>query len=245
MTKIPVRSIFISDVHLGLKQSNAEELLEFLKRYKWNNLFILGDFFDGYKLKRKFYWDKHYSYLLRYIIGKIKDGKRVVYVSGNHDDFLRQFDITDLGHIEVVDEYIHETEHDKVLLIHGDKFDMAIHGMKWLYWLGSIGYDFLLWFNGFWEKACWLFRLPRRSLSKYIKHKVKATVSFITSFETVITKYAHDKNCDVVISGHIHTPSDKEIDGVQYLNCGDWVESNSAVVEYTNGEFEVVYYNEK
>lgn len=239
MTKIPVKSIFISDVHLGLRQSNAKELLEFLKRYKWDNLFILGDFFDGYKLKRKFYWNQDHSYLLRYIIGKVKDGNHVTYVSGNHDDFLRQFDVSDLGHILVCDEFIYCGH---VLLIHGDKFDMAIRGMRFLYWMGSIGYEFLLWFQKWWERFCWLLRLPRRSISKYVRTKVKAAVKFVANFEDVLAKYAQEKECDIIISGHIHTPSDKNINNIRYLNCGDWIEHNSAVVEHINGDFEIVYY---
>lgn len=242
MSKHAVRSIFISDVHLGLRQSKAKELLEFLKRYKYDNLFILGDFFDGYKLKRKFYWCDDYSYLLRYIIGKVKDDKKIVYVSGNHDDFLRYFDISDLGHIAVVDEYIYEPNGEKILLIHGDKFDMAIRGMRFLYLLGSKGYDLLIWLQGWWEKFCWLFNIPRRSLSKYIRTKVKAAVNFVASFEDVMVKYAKDKGCSVVIGGHIHTPNIIKKDGITYYNCGDWIEHNSAVIENLDGSFEIVYY---
>lgn len=242
MTKQNIKSVFISDVHLGLKQCKAKELLKFLKKYKYENLFILGDFFDGYKLKRKFYWCDDYLYLIKYIIGKIKDGKNIVYISGNHDDFLRKIEISDLSHIKVYEEYIYQSNGHKILLIHGDKFDMAIRGMTFLYWFGSYGYDFLLWFQSFWEKICWLFRLPRTSISKYIKKKVKYAINFVTSFEEIMIKYANDSKCDIVIGGHIHFPHKRTIDHIEYYNCGDWVEHNSAVIEDLDGNFEIVYY---
>jgi UDP-2,3-diacylglucosamine pyrophosphatase LpxH len=121
---------------------------------------------------------------------------------------------------------------------------MAIRGMRWLYMLGSKGYDFLVWFQGWWEKFCWLFRIPRRSLSKYIRTKVKAAVNFVASFEEVMVRYAKDKECTTVIGGHIHTPNIITKDGVTYYNCGDWVEHNSAVIEHLDGTLEIVYYED-
>ena len=222
-----IEALFISDVHLGSKGSKAADLLEVLKKYEPRYLFIVGDFIDGWLLKKRHYWTQDFTNVIRKILSYSKNGTQVIYVTGNHDDFLRHYSPLDLGeNIKIVDEYIWENYY----ITHGDLYD-GIVSMKWLGVLGSVGYEMAISIDHFMKKLGY-----KRSLSKYLKKKVKNAVKFITDFENQLVYQAQCRGCEGVIAGHIHTPADREIKGVHYLNCGDWIENNSYII-YKNGEF--------
>jgi UDP-2,3-diacylglucosamine pyrophosphatase LpxH len=232
MSKIKqVEAIFISDVHLGSKGCNSKELLEILKTYNPKHLFIVGDFIDGWLLKKRHYWTQDFTNVIRKILSYSKKGTKVIYVTGNHDDFLRHYVPLSLGdNIEIVDEYIW----NDYFITHGDLYDGVVQ-MKWLGILGSIGYEIAIAVDRFIKKLG-----VKKSLSKWLKRKVKNAVKFITAFETQLIYQSKKRNCKGVICGHIHTPENKIIDNIHYLNCGDWIESNSYIICVDN-KFEIKY----
>jgi UDP-2,3-diacylglucosamine pyrophosphatase LpxH len=242
--KSKVRSLFISDTHLGSKFSHAEDLYDFLKQYKKiDYLFLIGDIIDGWQLQRRWYWNDTYNNILRKILGLSKHGTQVVYIAGNHDEFMdNYFHLNDFGNIKVVNEYIHTLENGKkVLLIHGDEFDYITGKLRWLSLLGDVGYTFLLLLNKWIDYVRRLFGFRKKwSFSNFAKQQVKKAANYISDFEELIKRYTVQKECDAVICGHIHTPKHIVYEEVEYWNCGDWMESNSAIIEKKNGELELI-----
>lgn len=245
-----IRSLFFSDVHLGSRHSKALELLEYLREIEEppERIYIIGDFIDGWKLKSNWRWGDNCNLVIRKLLGFVKKGTRVYYAVGNHDEFLRRFlhsenERLDLGSIQLGNEFVHTTANgQKLLVVHGDKFDVSIKYARWLCFLGDWGYELLLRLNSFVNGIRWLFGYKKFwSLSKAIKHKVKQAVSYVGDFEKFLTKYCEDKKCDGVICGHIHTADIKEIDDVMYYNTGDWVESMTAIVEHEDGRLELIH----
>jgi UDP-2,3-diacylglucosamine pyrophosphatase LpxH len=221
-----VKALFISDVHLGSRGTKAEELLEVLKEYEPQTLYIVGDFIDGWLLKKRHYWPQSHTNIVRKILSYTKRGSKVVYITGNHDDFLRNYDHEDFGNITIMDEVIV----DDHLIIHGDKFDGIVMSSKWLAELGSIAYELVILLNN-WIKAFRKgFGLRPRSFSKWVKAKVRSAYLFISTFERTLADYAEKHGCHTVICGHIHTAEDKMVGEVRYLNCGDWIENYSYLV---------------
>lgn len=225
---VKVEALFISDVHLGSKGCNAEQVLETLKRYEPEHLFLVGDIVDGWLLKKRFYWPQSHTNVLRKILSYSKKGTKVIYVPGNHDEFLRQYDDLHFGNIEVHEEYVW----NGALITHGDLYDGVVK-LKWLGVLGSLGYDAAIvvdrGLKGLGVKT---------SLSKYLKERVKEAVKFVTDFESELARQARQRGCHTVVCGHIHQPEDKTVEGVRYLNTGDWIENNSYIV-YDKGEWTV------
>lgn len=243
MKRTKIRTLFISDVHLGSKFCRSQELLLFLRRFDVEQLYLVGDFIDGWQMKRRVSWDDSNSFILRRIFGMIKDGANVVYVAGNHDDFLRNILPASFGHISFVNEIIHTTaDGKKFLVIHGDVFDCTMK-FHWLYTLGDRAHHFAMSLNRLYNKIRKLLGKPYWSLSAMLKRNVKEAINFIGKFEHFIAEYTKSKECDGVICGHIHSPAIKTIEGIQYLNCGDWVESCTALIEYPDGKIELVDYN--
>jgi len=222
-----VKAIFISDVHLGSRGSNADKLTEVLKQYKPKYLFIVGDFIDGWLLKKRHYWKQDYTNLIRKILKYSKNGTKVVYLTGNHDEFLRHYTPLDFDtNITIVDEYIW----NQYYISHGDLYD-GVMNLKWLAHLGSWGYELAIQIDRLMKGLGY-----KKSVSKWAKDNVKNAVKFITSFETQLAYQAKKRNCTGVICGHIHKPENKIVGGIHYLNCGDWIENNSYIV-YDNNEF--------
>lgn len=227
-----VEALFISDVHLGSRGSKAFELLETLKQYEPEYLFIVGDFIDGWLLKKRNYWIQDFTNVIRKILSYSKRGTKVVYITGNHDDFLRHYSPTDLGeNIEIVDQYIW----NGYFITHGDLYD-GIVSLKWLGVLGSWGYELAIGIDHLMKRFGY-----KRSLSKYLKTRVKNAIKFINDFENQLVYQANERNCEGVIAGHIHTPANKMIKNIHYLNCGDWIENKSYIV-YNNNKFELKSY---
>jgi len=224
-----VQALFISDVHLGSKGSNANEVLSVLKLYQPEYLFLVGDIIDGWLLKRKFRWPQSHTNVLRKILSYTKNGTKVIYIPGNHDEFMRDYLELSFGNIEVHDEYIFKNTY----ITHGDLYDGVVK-LKWLGILGSIGYDAAISIDR--RLKSWGYK---RSLSKFLKDKVKEAVKFMTSFEQEIVRQGIKHGCNTVMCGHIHHPDDKVIDGIRYLNCGDWIENNSYII-YNNDEYTVI-----
>jgi len=242
------KTIFISDVHLGTRFSQADRLLDFFKENESQNLIFVGDIIDGWAIKRKFKWEQSHSDVIQKILRKARKETKVYFIIGNHDEFLRPFAPLLMGdNLEILNEMDYSAVNGKKYLItHGDFFDSITMTKKWLAILGDYGYDFVLHVNHFLNiirkrlgiKKYW-------SLSKYVKDNIKSSVSFITDFEDVLADYAKRKNYDGVICGHIHKAQMKNIESIEYLNCGDWVESCTAVVEHLDGRFEVLHWVEK
>lgn len=243
MSTVQYKSIFISDVHLGTKFSQAEKLLEFLKDNESEHLYLVGDIIDGWAIKRKFNWSQSSSDVIQKILRKARKGTEVVYITGNHDEFLRPFIPLLLGErLTIANDFVHHAINGKKYFVtHGDFFDSITMSKRWLTYLGDVGYDLLLHLNKAINRARRIVGVGRYwSLSKYVKDNIKKSVSFITGFEDILAAHARNKGYDGIICGHIHKAENKMIDEIQYLNCGDWVENCSAVVETMDGEWIII-----
>lgn len=238
------RTIWISDIHLGTHGCKADALLDFLKSTESENLYLVGDIIDGWRLKKKFYWPQAHNDVIQKLLRKARKGTRVVYVPGNHDEAARGYTDLKFGDIEIVQEAFHETADGKTLwVVHGDLFDGVMQYAKWLAHLGDISYTMLLAVNNTLNRWRIFFNKPYWSLSQYLKHKVKNAVSFMTAFENVMIQETKRKKCDGVVCGHIHKAELREVDGIIYANDGDWVESLTALVEHFDGQLEVLQWH--
>ncbi len=244
--KFPCRTVFLSDIHLGTQDSKANEVVEFLKHIRCEKLLLNGDIIDGWALRRGGKWSSRHSRVIRKILKMIeKDNTEVIYLRGNHDDILERFLPLAFGRLKVGKEHIHTTlEGKRYLVIHGDGFDSVSTNHRWLASLGSVGYDFLLKVNRVYNRwRAWRGK-EYYSLSKRVKAKVKSAVSFVDKYEKLLQDLARFKKCDGIICGHIHTPEDKQVGAIHYLNSGDWVESLTAIIEHLDGRMELVQYDE-
>jgi UDP-2,3-diacylglucosamine pyrophosphatase LpxH len=235
------RSVFISDVHLGTRGCKADFLLDFLRSVESENLYLVGDIVDGWRLRRSWYWPQAHNDVVQKLLRKARKGTRVFYVPGNHDEFARAYVENDFGHVRLVHDAVHQTaDGRRLLVIHGDEFDGVVLYAKWLALLGDSAYTLALalnhWFNMIRRKM----GLPYWSLSKYLKHKVKNAVTFIAKYEEAMADEARRRGCDGVICGHIHHAEIRQIDGILYCNDGDWVESCTALVEHFDGRLEIL-----
>lgn len=238
------RSIFISDIHFGTRDCKAEELNNFLKHNTCNTLYLVGDIIDAWKIQQnKWKWKQSHTNAIRRILGHAKRGTRVIYVAGNHDEFLRPLIPYGMGfgQVEIVNQCEHLGEDGRRYLVtHGDLFDGISKLAPWLNFLGDKLYDFILSMNSKFNWVRHKMGFGYWSLSKYLKHKVKSSVDFIFQFEINLATYCKKRGFDGVICGHIHHAEIKEIDGVVYMNDGDWVESMTALVEHWDGRWEIV-----
>jgi len=240
--KVLFRTLVLSDLHLGTKDSQARELLEVLRGVRCEKLILNGDIIDLWSLRRKNHWSPAHTAVVRRLMKMAeKDGTKVVYLRGNHDDFLRRLIPIALDRIELAEEHVHVgADGRRYLCIHGDAFDTVTAKMRWLAVIGDISYQLLLDINRFYNRwRAWRGK-EYFSLSQAIKGRVKEAVSFISRFEDHIQSLAARRGCDGVMCGHIHKAEDRMIGGVRYLNSGDWVESLTAVVEETDGTLRVV-----
>lgn len=241
------RSIFISDTHLGASSAQAKVLLDFLRNNNSTKLYLVGDIIDGWKVtQNRWKWKKSHSNVVQHVL-KLSRSKdvEIIYVPGNHDEFLRQILSHDfnIGSLKIHNQYTHVgVDGKRYLVTHGDLFDGITRMGKWIGFLGDTAYDFLIKANSYFNAARHRLGFGYWSLSGWLKHRVKKAVNFIFEFEENLAAYCKRKGYDGVICGHIHHPEIKEIDGVVYMNDGDWVESCSALVEHHDGRFEIVYW---
>jgi UDP-2,3-diacylglucosamine pyrophosphatase LpxH len=239
------RTIWISDIHLGTRGCKAEFLLDFLKFTESDTLYLVGDIVDGWRLKRSWYWTQSHNDVIQKVLRKARKGTKVIYVPGNHDEALRDFEGVVLGGIQVMGEHIHETaDGKKLLILHGDQFDAIVKYARWLALLGDWAYGWCLALNHWFNFARRKLGYPYWSLSAYLKNKVKNAVEFVSSYERAVVAAAKKRGADGVVCGHIHKAEMTMIDGVLYCNDGDWVESCSALVEHPSGRLEILYWTE-
>jgi UDP-2,3-diacylglucosamine pyrophosphatase LpxH len=238
-----VRSVILSDVHLGTPHSKAEEATHFLKHVRCERLILNGDIIDGWRLRRDGRWTAAHTRFVRRVLTLVqKRETEVIYLRGNHDDFVGRLLPLQLGLIRMEEDITLETPAGRYLVLHGDVFDGVIKNMVFLAHLGDAGYALLLRLNRVYNAWRRLRGKEYFSLSKAIKARVKQATSFIGKFEEQVAALARSRGCAGVICGHIHTPADKRIGGVHYLNSGDWVETLSAIVEHHDGRFELIHY---
>ena len=243
--KTHFKTIVISDVHLGTKGAKAKEIAHFLKQYRCDHLILNGDIIDGWQLKKSGSWKrKHTRFFNRVLKMMENDQTTVYYLRGNHDDFLDQILPLQIGNLRIQTDLIYESNGKKYFITHGDVFDSITTHLRWIAYLGDMGYTFLLWLNRVVNHYRFKRGLPYFSLSRYVKSKVKSAVSYIDQYETELAKMARAKGCDGIICGHIHQPENRMIDGIHYLNSGDWVETMSALAEDHEGNWQLIYYNE-
>jgi UDP-2,3-diacylglucosamine pyrophosphatase LpxH len=237
------RTAWISDIHLGTRGANAGVLLDFLRDYEFETLYIVGDLIDIWQLRRGIYWPQQHNDVIQKILRKARKGTRVIYIPGNHDEMVSQFE-GHYGNITIEKEAIHVTaDGRRILVIHGHELDTVVQNVKWLAFVGDVGYQFLLSLNpaiNFFRRR---FGLGYWSLSAYAKKRVKDAVSFIGRFEEEVVRYAAKYSVDAVLCGHIHSAAIRSIGPVTYYNCGDWVETCSALIEKKDGSIEMVNYH--
>lgn len=223
-----VRSIFISDVHLGSRFARAEPLLRFLSRYSPDHLFLAGDFIDGWSLARRWYWPPIYDKLIRHMLSMTEKGTQIFYTPGNHDDFLRKFSI-DQALVKINDEFIHEcADGRRLVVLHGDQFDDVEQSNRWLSKIGSIGYDGMLFFDRKLNDGLARISDRRLPISRFVKQSVKKVVQYVSGFENKVAAHAKTRRCDGIICGHIHVPKHTQLGDVTYINLGDWLENCTA-----------------
>jgi UDP-2,3-diacylglucosamine pyrophosphatase LpxH len=239
--KTHYRAIFLSDIHLGTRGCRADALLEFLKYHTCDELYLVGDIIDGWRFRRGFYWPQDHTNVLRRFLTLSKRGTRVIYVTGNHDEFLRKYSDMDVGNIALVDAEVHHTaDGRRLLVVHGDAYDVVTLYHRWVALLGDLGYAVLLALNtrlNRW-RACLGFGYW--SLSAWVKHRVKRAVNYVSSFEESVSHHCRQRGFDGVICGHIHHAEITHYGDVCYMNCGDWVESCTALIEDATGRFRII-----
>lgn len=238
---VRVRTVWISDLHLGTPGCKAQALLHFLKTVECDTLYLVGDIIDGWQLRRQWYWPQAHNDVVQKLLRKARKGTRVVFVPGNHDEFARKYLTLNFGGVEVVGEAIHTTADGRRLWItHGDHFDGVIQVAKWLAHLGDWAYNRALSLNSALNSLRARMGLPYWSLSRYLKHKVKRALAYVDDFERAVAREARSRGVDGVVCGHIHHAELREVEGVLYANDGDWVESLTALVEHPSGELEIL-----
>jgi UDP-2,3-diacylglucosamine pyrophosphatase LpxH len=236
-----LRALFIYDVHLGMRPTRISQLIDFMRSHDADTIYLVGDIVDGWRLAKSWHWPSEYNVLTQILLDKAAAGTRVIYLPGNHDEFLREYLGTYFGEVEFVDRTVHTTALGKTyLVIHGDQFDVVVRHAKWLAYVGDWAYRAALRIN---IVINWVRRrlgLQYWSLSAWAKHKVKNAVSVIGRFEEALSLEARESGVDGVICGHIHHADMHDRLGIHYINTGDWVESCTAIAETFEGNFELV-----
>ncbi|MGZ5865946.1 MAG: UDP-2,3-diacylglucosamine diphosphatase [Xanthobacteraceae bacterium] len=239
------RTLFISDIHLGARGSQAGKLLHFLRWHEADHIYLVGDIVDGWALHSGWYWPQSHNDVVQKLLRQARKGTRITYAPGNHDEFLREYYGTHFGGIEVVENAIHTgVDGRRYLVIHGDLFDLVVTQARWLALLGDKAYDTAIVVNRWFNLIRRRLGFPYWSLSQWAKLKVKNAVSYIGDYEKTLTAEAHRHGADGVICGHIHHAAIHDDFGLRYINCGDWVESCTAIVEHEDGRLEIITWAE-
>jgi len=232
------KAIIVSDLHLGTKDSQTKQFIDFLDTHPTELLILNGDIIDGWALSRGTKWSKQHNKAVSKIL-KVSNKTRVIWIRGNHDEFLADFIGMQFGNIEIREDYVLEVENKKYFVFHGDIIDVFITKYKWLAKIGSIGYDLALWVNRWYNRYRTWRGLPYQSISQDIKAGVKVATNYVNDFETTAIKMAIKNDCVGVICGHIHQPADRSIEGSHYLNSGDWVENRTAILLDNQNKFNI------
>lgn len=239
------RALFLSDIHLGTRGCQADLLLDFLRCHDAETVYLVGDIVDGWRMRRNWHWPQEHNDVVQKLLRKARKGARVVYVPGNHDEFLRDYLGTHFGGVEVLDSCFHETAAgQRYLVIHGDQFDVVVRHAKWLAFFGDWAYVTALGINTWVNIGRRKLGFSYWSLSAWAKLKVKNAVNFIGNFERTLAEEARRRGADGVICGHIHHATNHHTHGINYINTGDWVESCTAIAEHHDGTFELIRWAE-
>ncbi|WP_178861960.1 UDP-2,3-diacylglucosamine diphosphatase [Thiomicrorhabdus cannonii] len=240
------RTLWISDLHLGSKGCKADFVSHFLKQHDCETLILVGDIIDGWRMRKRTYWPQAHTNVIRRILTRAKRGTKVIYITGNHDDMLRRYSGVQFGNIHLLDEYVHTTaDGRKLWCIHGDQFDGVVQCHRWMALFGDFLYETMLHVNRWYNQLRHRLGFGYWSLSAYLKNRVKRAVNFISDFEEAVAKEAKHKGMDGVVCGHIHHAEIREIGGEQpisYYNCGDWVESCTALAEDFDGKIQLIHW---
>jgi UDP-2,3-diacylglucosamine pyrophosphatase LpxH len=235
------RAVFISDIHLGTAGCQAHALLDFLKSHESDYLYLIGDIVDGWQLRRNWYWPQAHNDVVQKLLRRVRKGCRVIYVPGNHDEVARDYCGVHFGGVVIARDAIHTTVDGRTFLVtHGDEFDGVVQHAKWLAFLGDWSYRTILMLNTLFNHARRKMGFGYWSLSAFLKGKVKNALQFIENFEGAVADEARRRGVDGVICGHIHKAEMRDIDGITYINDGDWVESCTALVEHMDGRLELL-----
>ncbi|MGE0386292.1 MAG: UDP-2,3-diacylglucosamine diphosphatase [Gammaproteobacteria bacterium] len=241
-----VRSIFLSDIHLGTRACQAGRLLEFLREYETEYLYLVGDIVDFWAMRRRgIFWSAEQNTLVQKILKRARHDVNVVYVPGNHDETAREHAGVSFGNIRIENDFVHvAADGRRYLLIHGDEFDQVTKYHRWLAILGDHAYAVVVHLN------IWLSWVRRRlnipgywSLAGFAKREVKSAISFIFDFEHSVLRHARERGVDGVVCGHIHAAANRDVEGIRYINCGDWVDSCTAIVEHPDGRMELIQWD--
>ncbi len=239
------RTLWLSDMHLGTRGCDANKILDFLNKNNANTIYLVGDIIDGWRLSRRFFWPQNHNDVVECLLQKIRTGTRIIYICGNHDEFLRPYIGNSIGGIDLVDEFIHQTADGRsFIVIHGDKFDAVTQYHKWIALLGDVSYDTLIVLNRFLMRFRHWLGLRHWSLSAFITRRVKQATCFISKYENTIVKECHENGYDGIICGHIHHATIKTINDIVYCNTGDWVESCTALAEDFSGNLSIIDWHE-
>lgn len=242
-TTIHYRSVWISDVHLGTRGSQAGALLGFLRTFDCDTLYVVGDLIDIWAMKRGVFWTQDHSDVIQKILRKGRKGSKIIYIPGNHDERITDF-TGDYANVHIQPRAFHTTVDGRRLLVaHGHELDTVVQNMGWLAHVGDIGYQLLLRLNTPVNFLRRLFGRGHWSLSAYVKSSVKNVVNFIGGFEESMVHFASDADAQGIICGHIHTAAIRKIKGLDYYNTGDWVESLTALVEETDGRMKLLKFS--
>lgn len=235
------RTIWLSDVHLGTRGCNASGLLQFLHENDADTIFLVGDIIDGWRLRRRIFWPQEHNDIVQKLLRKARKGTRIVYIPGNHDEFLRAHTGESYGNIEIVEQSEHTTATGlRLLILHGDEFDGITTYHRWIAHVGDAGYNTMLWLNHWFNLFRRKFGFGHWSISNFCKRHVKQAVSFIGNFEATISHECRRRHFDGVVCGHIHHAEMRMINGILYCNTGDWVESGTALVESHDGTLSII-----
>lgn len=235
------RTVFLSDLHLGTRGCRTDFLLDFLRRMECERLFLVGDILDGWRLRKSWYWDAAHDEVIRLLLRIARNGTEVVYIPGNHDEMLRDWLGLEVAGIRLANEAVHvAADGRRFLVTHGDQFDSVVRYAKFLAHLGDWAYDWALVANRWFNAARRRLGYPYWSLSQWLKRQVKEAVKAIDRFESALAQEARRRGLDGVVCGHIHHAEMRMVQGVLYMNDGDWVESCTALVEHADGRFELV-----
>lgn len=237
-----VRSIFLSDIHLGTRACQAERLLDFLREYSSDHLFLVGDIVDFWAMSRGVHWSPAQNTVVQKVLRRARHGEQVMLIPGNHDEALRDYVDARFGDIRLARQHVHVlADGRRFLLTHGDEFDQVTRYHRWVAILGDVAYDLLVRQNRW---LSWVRRHMGRpgywSLAGYAKRKVKTAMQFIFDFEDSVVHTVRELGLDGVVCGHIHWAAIRDVGGVTYVNCGDWVDSCTAILEHTDGRLELL-----
>jgi UDP-2,3-diacylglucosamine pyrophosphatase LpxH len=242
---LKVRTIFLSDVHLGTRACQAEALLDFLKHVEADTYYLVGDIVDFWKVRRGAHWPQSHNDVVQKLLRKVRKGARIILIPGNHDEVLRDYCGQIFGGIEIVRDAEHVTaDGRRYVVMHGDEFDVVVRYARWLAFLGDRSYEFALWTNA---PLNWIRRklgFGYWSMSAYLKYRVKKAVNFIGEFEDSLSDVARRREANGIICGHIHHAASRQLGDVHYVNCGDWVESRTAIIERHDGSLEIIRWSD-